>query len=155
MSTPLQFCHTESPFLTQVKLNGSYTIPKIDVGFSATFQSLPGPPIRAELTVLQRAPGVPLVGSSTQLVAVAPGANNNNDSPLPIATEYGDRANQLDLRLSKLFRFGRTRTSFNVDLFNLFNASTIVRENPNFNAYRSPLEIIQARYVKFGAQFDF
>ena len=61
---PLSFCHLETPFLTQVKLNGAYTIPKVDVLVSATFQSIPGPPVRADSTVTERAPGVPLVNTS-------------------------------------------------------------------------------------------
>jgi hypothetical protein len=32
---------------------------------------------------------------------------------------YGERMNQLDLRIAKLFRFGGTRTSASLDVFNL------------------------------------
>jgi hypothetical protein len=44
---PLEYCRIESPFLTQVKLNGAYTIPKADVLVGATFQSIPGPVVQA------------------------------------------------------------------------------------------------------------
>src|SRR5262249_4598649 len=41
VNTTTPFCHIDSNFLTQVKFVGSYTVPKIDVQFSGTFQSLP------------------------------------------------------------------------------------------------------------------
>ena len=44
---------------------------------------------------------------------------------------------------------------FNVDLFDLFNRSTVTRENPAFGAFRQPVGIALARFVKVGAQFDF
>ena len=42
------YCRQTTNFLTQVKFLGSYTIPQLDVQFSAAFQSLPGPQIIAE-----------------------------------------------------------------------------------------------------------
>src|SRR4029077_7166979 len=69
-TTPLEFCHNETPFLIQVKLNGAYTVPKADVQISATVQSVQGPSVLANYTITQRAPGVPLVGSGTQTVSL-------------------------------------------------------------------------------------
>jgi hypothetical protein len=39
---PIQFCENVPPFLTQVKLNGSYPLPWWDIHASATYQNLPG-----------------------------------------------------------------------------------------------------------------
>jgi hypothetical protein len=143
-TTPLQFCHIDGPFLTQVKLNGAYTIPRADVLLSATFQSIPGPPVLANFTIIQRAPGVPLVGSGTATVSlIAPG------------TEYGDRLNEVDLRIGKILKINRTRVVINLDLFNLFNRSAVTAENPALLAFRQPTNIMLARYVKIGAQIDF
>jgi hypothetical protein len=47
-SMPLEFCHVPGTFLTQVKLLGAYTVPRIDVQVSASVQSLPGPEITAQ-----------------------------------------------------------------------------------------------------------
>ena len=44
------YCHVEEPMLTQVKVSGSYPIPRIDVQVSATFQSIPGPGLSSNLT---------------------------------------------------------------------------------------------------------
>ena len=39
---PAQFCHRESPFLTQLKVYGVYLIPKMEVQISGSFRSIPG-----------------------------------------------------------------------------------------------------------------
>jgi len=148
-SRPVEYCHIESPFLTQVKLNGAYTIPKAGVLLSAAFQSLAGPVVQANYVITERAPGVPLVGGSTATVALLP-------SSAGVGTEYGERLNQLDLRVGKVVRIARTKTVFNVDLFNLFNANAVTAENAAFPAaFRRPTQIMLARFVKISAQFDF
>jgi hypothetical protein len=154
VSTPLEYCKTESPFLTQVKLNGAYLVPKVDVLVSATFQSIPGPPVRAQATYTERAPGVPLVGNSSQTVALT--HSQFNAFLLVVGEDYGDRLNQVDLRIAKVLRLGKTRTSINFDLFNLLNGSAATRENATLGTYfRQPIEIMLARFIKIGAQFDF
>jgi hypothetical protein len=42
-------------------------------------------------------------------------------------TEFGDRVNQLDLRIGKLLRFGNTRSVVSVDVFNLLNNNAVTR----------------------------
>jgi hypothetical protein len=149
---PLEYCRIESPFLTQVKLNGAYTIPKADVLVSATYQSIPGPVVQANYVVTERAPGVPLVGGPTATVALLPATGG----VAGFGAEYGERLNQVDLRVGKLLRAGRIRSMVNVDLFNIFNRSAVTAENPSFPAaFRRPTQIMLARFVKIGAQFDF
>ena len=141
---PFQFCHIDTPFLTQLKLNGAYTIPRADVLLSATLQSVPGPPVLANYSITQRAPGVPLVGSGTETVSlIAPG------------TQYGDRLNQVDVRVGKILKVNGARFLVNVDMFNVFNTSAVTAENSNVLSFRQPTGIAFARYVRFGAQFDF
>jgi hypothetical protein len=148
-SRALEYCHVESPFLTQVKLNGAYTIPKADVLVSAAFQSAPGPVVQANYVITERAPGVPLVGGTTATVTLLP-------SSAGVGAEYGERLNQLDVRVGKVFRVAGTKTVFNVDLFNLFNANAVTAENAAFPAaFRRPTQIMLARFVKISAQFDF
>ena len=43
----------------------------------------------------------------------------------------------------------------NVDLYNAFNASTILRYRETFRDFLDPRQILTARFVKFSAQFDF
>jgi hypothetical protein len=149
---PLEFCHIDSPFLTQVKLNGAYTIPRADVLVSATYQSIPGPVVQANYVITERAPGVPLVGSPTATVALLPATGGVGG----FGAEYGERLNQIDLRIGKVLRAGRIRSTVNVDLFNVFNGSAVTAENPSFPAaFRRPTQIMLARFIKVGAQFDF
>jgi hypothetical protein len=75
-------------------------------------------------------------------------------------TLFGDRLNQLDFRIAKVFPSGRLRTSVNFDLYNAFNASTVLAENPAYsgtglNQWRVPTTIVTARFAKFSVQLDF
>jgi len=152
VTRPLEYCRIESPFLTQWKLNGAYTVPRVDVLVSAAFQSVPGPVVQANYVVTERAPGVPLVGSPTATIALLPATGGIAG----LGAEYGERLNQLDLRVGKLFRVAGTRTMLNLDFFNLFNGNAVTAENPSYPAaYRRPTQIMLARFVKISAQFDF
>jgi hypothetical protein len=67
-----------------------------------------------------------------------------------------DRLSQLDLRIAKSIRIGGARLQASVDIFNVFNASTILLTNPNYGPqFLRPLEVLPGRFFKIGAQFDF
>ena len=68
---------------------------------------------------------------------------------------YGDRVNQLDLRVGKIVRVGTTRARLALDLFNALNAATVMTENPNYAAFRRPTSIMTARFAKVTMQLDF
>ncbi len=147
--TPLEYCHQDTAFESQIKLNGSYTLPRCDVLVSAVYQNVQGPVVLANYnapnSVVAPSLGRPLSG----------GAANITVGLIQPGTEYGGRLNQLDLRLGKLLRFNNTRTLLSMDIYNLFNASPVLAENPNYAAFRRPTEILLARFVRFSAQFDF
>jgi hypothetical protein len=146
---PAQFCHQQSPFLTQVKFLGSYTIPKVEVLVSAALQSVPGPQVFgnyvATNAVVAPSLGRPLAGNAANVTVnlLEPGAL------------YGDRRNQLDLRIGKVLRFGGTQLKLNLDLNNLFNANAVLAENPSYAVFRQPAAILPARVVRLGTQIDF
>ncbi len=127
----------------------SYTIPRVDVLLGAVFQNLPGPQVVANYnapnSVVQPSLGRPLSG----------GAANVTVNLVEPGTMYGDRATRLDLRLSKLLRFGGTRTSLNFDMFNALNSSVVTVENANFAVFRQPTEVMMARFIRLGLQVDF
>jgi len=148
--TPAQSCHLETPFLTQFRGLGSYTIPKLDVRVSGTFQSKPGAQLSANYNVPNAVAaaslGRSLSGSAANVAVniVAPG------------TLYGDRVNQLDLRVAKILKFGRTRTQVGVDLYNALNSSAVQTYNQTFgSAYLTPTLVLPARFAKVSAQIDF
>jgi hypothetical protein len=147
---PIEYCHNATNWLTQVKLLASYTIPRIDVLVSGTLQNLPGPPILANftLTTAQAAQtlGRPLSG----------GAANVPVSIIDPGTVYGDRLNQVDLRFGKVLRYGRARSTVSVDLYNAFNASTVLAQNNTFGpVWLQPQAIFTARFAKVSVQLDF
>jgi Carboxypeptidase regulatory-like domain len=146
---PAQFCRQSSPFLTNVKFAGSYTIPRADVLVSGTFRSVPGPEIYANYTatnaVIQPSLGRVLSGGVANLpvTIVEPG------------TMYGERLNQVDARVGKILHLGRTKTMVNLDIYNLFNVNTVLTVNYAYATWQRPTSILLARFAKIGVQFDF
>jgi hypothetical protein len=118
---------------------------------SATFQSVPGPQITAQYvaTNAQIAPSLGRnlsagVNGTATVQLIAPG------------TEYGDRLNQVDIRTTKTFSFGRTKVQGQFDLYNFFNASPVLALNTRYGpSWLQPIGILFGRLAKFGVQVDF
>ena len=71
---------------------------------------------------------------------------------------YGDRVNEVDLRLGKIIKIGRTRTTVGVDIYNLLNSAAILSYNQAFiagGAWLAPTSDMSARFAKLSLQFDF
>jgi hypothetical protein len=148
--SPAGFCHQESPFLTQYKGLVSYNLPWYGIRVAGTLQSLPGPQViatnvysnanRGTLTTLGR----PFTLAQSTVNTIEPGSL------------YGDRLNQIDLRFTKIVNVGKGRVDLNVDLYNAFNSDAILQEVQNYGvAWRNATSIIQPRFVKFAARWDF
>jgi hypothetical protein len=147
--TPLSYCHQEEPFITDVKVQAIYRIPKVDVQFAGTVSNVPGPNILANFTatnaVIQPSLGRPLSASA---------ANKTINLVTPL-TMYGERLTQIDVRMSKIFRFGGRRLSAGVDIYNLLNQDTVLAQSNVFANWQTPQQIIMARFAKLSATFDF
>jgi hypothetical protein len=146
---PASYCRQESPFLTQFKALGSYTVPKVDALVSASLQSVPGDQTLANYNlptaVAARTLGRPLSGAAANMTLQL----------LEPGTMYGERINQLDLRFGKVLRFGRTRTTVSLDVYNATNSNTALSVNPNFAAFLRPTSILVPRMFKISGQFGF
>jgi hypothetical protein len=94
-----RFCRTQSPFLTQVKLLGAYTLP-YDVQLSGTFQSIPGPEVTASATFVN-AQIAPSLGRNLSTASTA------TIGLVEPKTLYGERLYQLDFRVAKKFSVQR------------------------------------------------
>ena len=73
-------------------------------------------------------------------------------------TLYADRRTNVDFRVSKILRYGRTRTQFGVDFYNLTNTDVVTTYNQTFvpgGAWLTPTAIQPARYMKLNVQVDF
>ena len=72
---------------------------------------------------------------------------------------YGDRVNELDLRFSKILKYGRTRTKISLDLYNALNANPVLTYNqtysPTATTWLTPTSVLAARVMKIGASIDF
>ena len=129
-------------------------------------QNLPGQQITAQWNITQADP----TGLGR---ALSGGVNTSRVVPLiKPGTMYTPRRTQVDLRVSKSFRLssGSQRLQVMADIFNAFNSNAAVGAtsnageppaainttySPTTTTWLRPLNILQARYVKFGAQFTF
>src|SRR6185295_13529801 len=102
----LDQCHVDTTLLTQFKFLGTYSIPRVDVQFAGTLVSSPGVEMQGNYVAgngaVQPSLGRPLSGAANATVwLLSPGM------------QYGDRVNQVDLRATKVLRFGRSRAALN------------------------------------------
>jgi len=145
------FCELTPPFVTQLKLLGAYTLPRVNAQLSATLQNLPGPQIlatwAAPSAAIAPSLGRPLSGNAASATLQL----------LPPATYFAGRLNQVDFRVSRRFALGGGRKlQFNVDLYNALNASPVTQQNNTFGPqWQRPTSILAARLVKFGTQVEF
>jgi hypothetical protein len=151
---PLERCEENNGLQTRLQGLAAYTIPRIDVQISGTFQNLPGAVVAANANI---------AAATTTL-----GRRFSSDLPAPLPAFgrffnivdagdlYVERLNQIDFRVSKIFRFGSTRTNVNFDLYNLLNSNAVIAENFTYGAaWRTPQTILLPRLFKLSAQFDF
>jgi hypothetical protein len=151
--TPAGFCHQDSGWITTYKALGSYNLP-LDVRVSGTFQSIKGPIVGANVlyTAADIAAGrVQGLGRSSFF------ANQTTIGVMEPGIQYGDRLNQIDFRVTKIFRMAKGSTlEASVDVYNLFNSDAItVQQNAYGAAWLRPTSVIQPRFVKFTGRFDF
>jgi hypothetical protein len=148
-----RFCDATPPFRTTFKLSGAYNLPW-DFQLSGTFLASPGPSINANYTVTAAIAGRTIIGSTA-------GGTTINVNLIEPQTVFLDYRRQLDVRMGRTFRFGGNRIQVFADVFNLLNAGTVLRvnetygANPATNAWRTPLTIMDGRYIRFGTQMSF
>ena len=151
------WCDTSTGWSTRATGLGSYTIPKVDVLVSGTFRSDKGSPLAANMLFI--------AGNTTLGRPFANAAPNVTVNLVEPGTLYGDRVNEIDLRVAKILRFGRTRTNVGFDIYNIMNANPILTYNQAFNPtintanpsanWLAPQSTLQPRFIKFSAQIDF
>lgn len=150
----LRFCAPVSPYRTIFKLSGSYPLP-YDFQLSGSFTARPGADIQAILPVTAAVAGRPIIGSTA-------GATQININLVERNSMFRDYIHNLDMRLSRSFRFGgRYKVQAMVDIYNVLNAGTVTVVSEAFGAnqatrvWMNPQAIQTSRYLRFGAQFNF
>jgi hypothetical protein len=163
--TVFSYCDFDTSWLTQVKATGSYTLPWQQIQIGGVLQNLPGQQVLANWNITQADAAAGTLGR-----ALSGGANTSRVVPLvKPGTLYTPRRTQLDLRVSKSLSLrGSRRLQVMADIFNALNSNAAVGATSNAgeppaainttyggSAWLKPLNILQARYVKFGAQLAF
>jgi hypothetical protein len=145
-------CHNDPGFVTRASALASYTVPRVLVLLSGTFRSDQGLPLAANYAV----PAA--VVAQTLGRAPAGSVPNVTVNLLKDGDKWGDRINELDLRVAKVLRFGRTRANVGVDFYNVLNSSAVLSYNQTFivgGPWLTPLSVLTPRFAKFSAQVDF
>ena len=147
------YCRVTEGLDTQFRGLAAYTIPRADVLVSGTFRSTRGPELAANWVVpgavVAQTLGRPLSGGAANVTVnlVAPGEL------------YGERLNQMDVRIAKVLRLGGMRANVGVDIYNALNANTITGYDETFNPANSnwlrPTTVLTARWAKLSFQLDF
>ena len=160
--TPLDFCDQQTPFLTQIKGLATYTVPRIDVQVAGTLQRRPYVGTNVPSIATQSLAANWLVFNAQVAPELGRVLSGNAATTFVNIVEpgslYGERINQVDIRMGKIVRYGRTRTNVAVDLFNVFNASMVTTFNQAFSEtganWLQPTSILAARLAKLSVQFD-
>lgn len=143
-----EWCEAREIWKPRGSVVAAYNLP-YDAQVSGTLISAPGP-IRAatmNLPVSATTLNRPLSGN-LQINALEPGQ------------VWGERATTFDLRFTKFFKAGVTRSRVMVDLYNAFNNNSPTREDyvvtpGGRDNYLSPGTIMPGRLVKLAFQLDF
>jgi hypothetical protein len=138
------------------------------VQVAATFQSIPGNPLIAAFivpsAVAAQSLGRPLAGNTANAtINMIPAFGLTNNNPVPVlgagapttSTFYGERLNQLDVRVGKIFRVGQRKATLNLDMYNLTNSDTVTATNNNYAVLWRPTSILQARFFRVSTQIEF
>ena len=145
-------CHHAPGITTRMTAAGTYVIPRIDVLFSATFQSQPGIELSANYNVPNAVAAASLgrpLSNNAQFVTV---------DLLKPGEVRADRDNRLDFRVGKILRFGNRRANLALDVYNLLNLDTVLTYNETFvpgGNWLVPTSVLTARTAKITVQYDF
>jgi hypothetical protein len=151
-SPDVRFCENTPPFLTQLKMLASYSLPW-DLQASGTVQSIPGPALQATWRItnaIANAGPTPLGRNLS--------AGSANVTLVEPNTLYGQRLNQVDLRLARIFKMNsnKYRLQLMLDVYNALNKSAVIAYNNTFGPeWQRPTDVLQGRLVKIGGQLTF
>jgi hypothetical protein len=143
-------------WLTQIKFLGSFTVPKIDVQLGGSFQSIPGIEYAASYAAANSDLARPVAqGGLGRLPSGGVATGTTSVNLIQPGTFFGPRFNQIDARIGKIIRAGRTRSVVSVDLFNLLNTDTISNASATYSTWLAPQAVVAPRLMKISLTVDF
>jgi hypothetical protein len=164
LNQQISACQVEEPWLWNWRGLASYSVPKIDVQVSAIMRSQANVTATNDPASNGLAMNANFFQTNAAILAALgrPIAGGATTVTLDLARPgevFPDRLNTVDMRFTKILRFGRTRTNVGIDLYNLFNANTGTTFNQNFgtdgSTWLRPNAVLNPRYVRFNATVDF
>jgi hypothetical protein len=158
----LRFCDDREnnlPFQKNFKVSGVYPLPW-DVTLSGSFQSTQAGTEETTIMTITRTQRYPAncpapCPAGALIVGPSLTRSSLNVNLNPSGTEFGDRINQLDLKVTRTFSMGRARVSPALELFNILNPDNIVSVVTNnylSASYKRPNSIVQGRLIGIGAR---
>lgn len=156
-------CRLTPPYQTTVRGLASYTIPRVDVLVSTAIRSQPPLGLVANWTV----PNSVVV---TLLGRIPPGGTAAGNTIVTLLDNehrlYADnRRTQVDMRVAKIFRFGKTRLDVGVDGENLFNTNYATTYDNTYQysvgntttggTWNNPTAIYPPRYARLNLTVSF
>jgi hypothetical protein len=145
------YCHVAFGIQTQFRGLASYEVPGIGAWLSTTIQSKPG----AMLAAHYAAPNAAVAASLGR--DLSGNASNVTVNLIAPGTRYGGRINQVDVRLAKVLRRGRTRTMMALDIYNILNSSAGLTFNNVFGAgvaWPRPNTILTPRFLRMTVEIE-
>ena len=155
----MYLCHNSPPWsaATQVKLSAVIPLPWALQG-SVVYQNIPPIPTTASYvpTNTQIAPSL---GRNIAACGVRNPCTSNGTAfeLIPLNTYFREPRNtQVDLRLGRTFRTGRTRIMPALDLFNLMNSNPVLTMTTRYGAaWQNVTGVLPPRMIKISAQVNF
>jgi hypothetical protein len=145
----LRYCEVAYPWRMQVKLFGTVGLPSA-VDLALTYQSYSGQNITANYTV---------TSAQVQFLNPARTALSAGTATFPLvepATLFNERVHQVDLRVSRPFRWRDVRIRAILDIGNLLNASPVLLQNNTYGAnWLRPGFILPGRLIKPTVEMTF
>jgi hypothetical protein len=159
-------CKTSEPWLTSVRGLAAYTVPKVDVLVSAILRSQANVQPGGDVATNGASLNANFLMNAAQFQAATgrtlrAGVSSETVNLLLPGQLYGDRVNNVDLRIAKIVRVKQTKATVGLDIYNLSNGNTGTTFESTYDLvsngarWTRPTAVLQPRFVKFNVQFDF
>ena len=144
-----RFCKIGPPWRTNVRFIGSVALPW-GVNAGLTFVADPNVSIQADYTVTNAS----ITSGAARFVKPSRNTFSFGSVTVPLLepeTQYQETIYQVDLRITKNFRYQAATIRFTLDLANLTNASTVLAQNNAYGVnWLRPSTMMTGRLIKPG-----
>jgi hypothetical protein len=167
ISSPADACDVTEPWITSFRGLASYRIPRVEVLVSTSIRSTrtvasENASNGSSLAANYQIPNTVVQQLLGRLPAGASAAQNTTVNLLSPSELYPlERRTEVDLRLAKILRVGRSRLDLGVDFYNLFNSNTTTTYQQTYlytdngATWLAPTAILAPRLARFHATLSF